>query len=153
MADVEIVGRAQFVAVARKLSAMGKEGGGLRRELNKQLNTAVEPLSQAVITHLGEYLPSGYAPVLASTLTVRAALSSGTAIGLRLTAKAKGVTRNRQIRVINNGVLRHPVYGDRDVWVNQHVKPGFWDEPLTAAKDIPKEKLQEAVRNVIRRIA
>lgn len=154
MADVEIVGAQDFAVAALKLRAMGKEGGGLRRELNRNLLTAAEPMTKAVITHLDQYLPSGYAPILAAGLTVRPSISArGSSAGLRLVGKAKGVKRGRQIGVINLGILRHPVFGNSNVWVNQRVRPGFWSTPLADSSEEPKKAIQQAVRITIEKLA
>lgn len=154
MADVEIVGAQDFAVAALKLQAMGKEGGGLRRELNRNLLKAAEPMTKAVLEHLDQYLPSGYAPILAAGLTVRPSISArGSAAGLRLVGKAKGVKRGRQIGVINLGILRHPVFGNADVWVNQRVRPGFWSTPLANSSEEPKRAIQQAVRITIEKLA
>lgn len=154
MADVEIVGAQDFAVAALKLRAMGKEGGGLRRELNRNLLTAAEPMTKAVLTHLDQYLPSGYAPILAAGLTVRPSISArGSSAGLRLVGKAKGVKRGRQIGVINLGILRHPVFGNSNVWVNQRVRPGFWSTPLANSSEEPKKAIQQAVRITIEKLA
>lgn len=154
MADVETVGAQDFAVAALKLRAMGKEGGGLRRELNRNLLTAAEPMTKAVITHLDQYLPSGYAPILAAGLTVRPSISArGSSAGLRLVGKAKGVKRGRQIGVINLGILRHPVFGNSNVWVNQRVRPGFWSTPLADSSEEPKKAIQQAVRITIEKLA
>jgi len=42
-------------------------------------------------------------------------------------------------RALNNGVWRHPVFGDRERWVTQRVAPGAWfDDP--ARRDGPRAR-------------
>ena len=69
--DLEITGTQQFVALAKRLNAQGKQGRGLWNELNAQMRTAAQPMTDTVLRHLDMYLPSGYAPVMRSGLTVR----------------------------------------------------------------------------------
>lgn len=151
--DFEITGTEQFVAMAKRLNAQGKQGRGLWRELNAEFKTAVEPMTDAVLDHLNDYLPSGYAPVMKRGLTVRVSRSTkGASIGLKLVGTAKGVRRKRHISVINAGTLRHPVYGNPNAWVDQKVKPGFWSKPLDLARAIPAKHIRRAIQSTIRKL-
>ena len=152
MADVEIIGADKFIAVAKALHAQGTEGRGLKRELNAKLKTAAKPMEQAVLDHIGLYLPSGYAPVMAAGLKVRPSQSlRGSGAGLKLSAYSKGNPRRRHIRVIDRGILRHPVYGNHEAWVAQRVKPGFWSEVLKQS-DVPLDKIREAIQETINKL-
>lgn len=151
--DFEITGTQQFVALAKRLNAQGKQGRGLWRELNTQMKNAAEPMTDAVLTHLADYLPDRYAKVLRTTLTVRVSRSTkGGSAGLKLVGKARGAKKNRHIRVINQGTLRHPVHGNPEAWVDQTVKPGFWSQPLDANRKIPATHIRRAVQNTIRKL-
>lgn len=72
-----------------------------------------------------ERLPKrgGFAEYMARRLEVHRSKIAG---GLRLTFDAKGTDAAR----INQGRLRHPVYGDDETWVTQTVRPGFADEAV-----------------------
>lgn len=151
--DLEVTGTEQFVTLARKLNAQGKQGRGLWRELNSQIKEAAKPMTDEVLRHIDDYLPSGYAPVMRRDLTVRVSRSTkGAAAGLKLVGVAKGVRRKRHTRVINDGILRHPVYGNPDAWVDQRVKPGFWSTPLNNAREIPAKHIRRAIQNTIRKL-
>lgn len=152
--DLEFPGaKQQFVALAKRLNAQGKQGRGLWNELNRTMKDAAEPMTAAVLRHLSGYLPDRYAGVLHKTLTVRVSRSTkGDAAGLKLVGAAKGVKKKRHIRVINDGTLRHPVYGNPEAWVDQPVKPGFWTEPLTLSRDIPAKQIRRAVQDTIRKV-
>lgn len=152
-ADFEYTGTEQFVQLAKKLNAQGKDGRGLWRELNSAMKRSAEPMIDEVVRHLDDYLPSGYAQVLRPGLTVRVSRSTkGTGAGLKLVGTAKGVKKKRHLNVINAGVLRHPVYGNPDTWVDQAVKPGFWSNPLDAARKIPATEIRRAVQDTIRKL-
>ena len=151
--DLEITGTEQFVALAKRLNAQGKAGRGLWNELNAQMREAAQPMTDVVKRHLSSYLPDRYAAVLRPRLTVRVSRSTkGSAAGLKLVAKAKGRSKNRHIRVINDGVLRHPVRGNMDVWVNQSVKPGFWSTPLSTSREIPATQIRRAIQRTIAKL-
>jgi hypothetical protein len=153
MADFETSGTEQFVRVARALNAQGSAGRGLKRELMGAIKTAAKPMEQAVRDHVRQYLPSGYAPVMAAGLVVRPSQSTrGTAVGLKLTGYAKGVKQRRHIRVIDGGTLRHPVYGHSRVWVNQRVKPGFWSTELEQSREKPAVEIRRAIQQALRNL-
>lgn len=149
MADVDIIGADHFIAVAKALHAQGEEGGGLKRELRANLKDAAKPMEQAVLDHIALYLPSGYAPVMAAGLKVSPSQSlRGSGAGLRLSAYSKGNPKRRHIRTVDRGTLRHPVYGNRDAWVNQRIKPGFWSEVLSKS-EVPLKEIREAIQKTI----
>lgn len=152
--DIEFRGaKQQFVEMAQKLNAQGKGGRGLWKELNNEIRTAAKPMIDTVQRHLENYLPDGYAKVLRGSLTVRVSRSTrGATAGLKLVGVAKGRSRKRHVQVINQGVLRHPVYGNTEVWVDQSVKPGFWSDTLDQTRDIPAKAIRRAVQNTISKL-
>ena len=66
-----------------------------------------------------------------SKMGVRTKLNSQS-VGVKIVAaNAYGIA------AMNRGRLRHPVFGNTDVWVTQAVEPGWFDEPLQdSAPDI-----------------
>jgi len=153
MADLEITGTEQFVRVAKALNAQGSAGKGLKRELMTAVKKAAKPMEDEVRDHVAQYLPSGYAPVIAKGLVVRPSQSTrGRSIGLKLIGHAKGRSKRRHIRVIDRGTLRHPVFGNTEVWVDQRVRPGFWSKPLAAAREKPAKEIRRAIQAVARKI-
>lgn len=152
--DLEITGTEQFVALAKRLNAQGKAGRGLWKELNAQMANAAQPMTAVVKRHLPDYLPDGYASVLRPALTVRVSRSTkGASAGLKLVGTAKGMKKRRHVKVINDGTLRHPVYGNPAAWVNQRVRPGFWTQPLNTAREIPATEIRRAIQNTIRKLS
>lgn len=151
--DLRITGTEQFVTLAKKLNAQGKQGRGLWRELNTQLKSAAEPMIDVVKAHIADYLPDRYAKVLRTGLTVRVSRSTkGNSAGLKLVGTAKGVKKKRHVKVIDGGTLRHPVYGNPEAWVDQPVKPGFWSTPLDTSREIPAKLIRRAIQDTIRKL-
>lgn len=153
MSDLKITGTEEFIRVAKALNAQGSAGRGLKRELMAAVKAAAKPMEDEVRDHVAQYLPSGYAPIIARDLVVRPSQSTrGNSIGLKLKGHAKGVTRRRHVRVIDKGTLRHPVWGNREAWVDQRVRPGFWSTPLTNAREKPAKEIRRAIQAVARKI-
>ncbi len=152
--DLEIRGAKEaFVDMARRLNAQGSSGKGLWKELNAEIKTAAQPMTDAMLRHLSAYLPDRYARVLKASMTVRVSRSTrGSSPGLKLVGTAKGRSKRRHVSVINNGTLRKPVFGNSEVWVNQSVRPGFWTDTLTDAREAPATAVRRAVQRTIAKI-
>ena len=52
--------------------------------------------------------------------------TSGRSAGLYIRAERKG----HDIYSLNQGNLRHPVFGNRAIWVSQSIPPGFFTETI-----------------------
>jgi hypothetical protein len=48
--------------------------------------------------------------------------------------------------------LRHPVHGNKEAWVDQKVKPGFWSKPLEDSRDKPAVAIRRAVQKTISKL-
>lgn len=154
MADFEVTGTQQFVSLAKALNAQGSAGKGLKRELMAEIKAAAKPMENEVRRDLPAYLPNRYAAVLAASLVVRPSQSTrGSGAGLKLTGYAKGKGRRRQVNAIEGGILRHPVFGNRKVWIAQKVRPGFWSIPMERSRDKPAVAIRRAVQNAIRKLS
>lgn len=131
--------------LSAQLRAAGTEGQGLRRELYRAVNTAAKPLAKEIgsAAHLRPYMPDHYADELAADMTVGAQKTAGRNPGVAI--RAKGRSKKRKLKRLDaDGVLSHPVFGDRKKWVDQtsHVRPGFFTDPCTkAAPDIRRQVL------------
>lgn len=152
MVQLSVDGADKFAAVAKTLKQAGDKD--LKKELRAAIASAVEPMTDEVRDQVAQYLPTRYAPLLADSLKTRQSWrTSGSTIGLVLTGSAKGRRQRRHVQAINAGVLRHPVFGNRNVWVAQPVRRGFWDEPMTAAKRQPAREIGKALDRIARRLA
>lgn len=152
--DLEIRGAKEaFVGMAKRLNDQGSGGRGLWKELNAEIKTAAQPMTDAMLRHLSAYLPDRYARALKGSFTVRVSRSTrGSSPGLKLIGTAKGRSKKRHISVINNGTLRKPVFGNTEVWVDQSVRPGFWTDTLAASREAPATAIRRAVQRTISKI-
>lgn len=62
-------------------------------------------------------------------------------VRIKLQGRATGVTIKMQrtghdLKALNRGRARHPVFGNRKVWVTQQVRSGWWD--AATKKDGPR---------------
>lgn len=142
-------GARQFGDLARNLRLVGEVE--LRRELYKAINDAAEPITKKIknTAHLDPYLPDPYAEVLARGLSVRAVKRTGTDPGVVIMATAPTFGRGgRRIRQLEAGLLSHPLFGDRERWFRQSVRPGFFTDPCEAAAPRVRDAIIAAVARV-----
>lgn len=138
---------------AAKLAALGKQlkgpaGKELRKELRIGLNRATKPLKEDVKKGIPLYMPSGYGPVLQKAFRARTEVRQSQNARVTITATAKGRRRNRDVRALNKGILRHPVFDNRDHWVMQKIKRGFWSERLAAGAPKVRAEVQAVIARV-----
>jgi hypothetical protein len=121
-----------LAAVAARLREIGE--GGLARELQKAIGDAVAPVGGEIRRGLRPHLPDRYADVLDADLKIsRSSSLSGEEARVTMLASASG-TKKRKLRPLDEGVLRHPVFGNRKVtWPAQAVEPGFFSGPVEDA--------------------
>lgn len=126
----------------------------LKAEMRKGQREAFKPLETAIREEAAKSLPSGYGPLMAKAVKVNVRTGAGaTAYTVRI--YARGRTELRDVRVINDGILRHPLFGSRRKghWFAQRVRPGFVFRPVEAIWDRVMDKSVDAVERVITRIA
>lgn len=147
--DVEIRHLEDFAKVSRALRAAGTEGKGLRRELFSGLNRATKPVRADMRAAIPDALPrrGGLATdVQRTTRFATTTRTSGANIGIRIRARGK-----RSIRRMNaTGTFRHPVYGNRGVWVNQSagVTKGFLDHPFEKARPVVRAEVMATIDRI-----
>lgn len=152
-------GSAQLNALGARLKAAGTEGRGLRKELEKALTEAARPVAEKVTSasHLMPYLPDRYAEVLAADLGwhVISVFGSDPRVQLRV----EPVKHRRKIRMLNNGLINHPVYpqGLRKRWHWQSrqtagMRPGFFDDACRDAAPDVRDRVMEALAETGRKI-
>jgi hypothetical protein len=156
MPGVEVRGQYQLRLLSARLREAGREGQGLRRELYKAITKAAKPLAAEIRdpAHLAAYLPNRYAAVLASDLSVTTQKRFGKDPSVAI--KAKGRAKKRKVKQLDErGVLTHPVFGDRQVWVEQtsHVKPGFFTDPAQKAMPGIRAEVLSAMHDTTQKIA
>lgn len=128
----------------RELAAALKTAGDkvMRKEVIDTLKAEAKPLGESAMRNAGATLPrrGGLAEVVAATpVTVK----------VRLGGRQAGITLVGRGRVgiasIDEGTLRHPLYGNRAFWFSQSVRPGWWSETISRGAPQVAMKLEEAI--------
>jgi len=146
-------GAEQFAALSRRLKEAGETG--LARELRKALNDAAKPISQKITdpAHLRSYLPGQYAEDVAADLKI-STLQRGSVRNPGVRISAQGRSKKRKVVQLNDGVLHHPLFGDRDRWFLQlrGMRKGFFSDPCEQSGPDVREKILGAMAETARKI-
>lgn len=144
--SVEVTGANQLAALAKALRQAGDKE--LQRELFRGLNRAVKPVREVAKASALAVLPSrgGFAARVARGKFVTQRRSGARVAGIRVVAKNTD-------RRVDQGRLRHPVFGNRGVWVTQQVTPGWWSRPTEALRPQVRDDLIKAMDDVAREIS
>lgn len=138
-----------FLQVSKALKAAGETE--LRKELHKGVKKAARPLIPKARAAAKTQLPQrgGLAKRVAGS-PMRTQVRTGTnKYGVRLVVGKNG----SGARDANRGRIRHPVFGNRDRWVDQRVPSGWFDDTMRAAAPAIRKDVQAAIDKVVNDIA
>lgn len=142
--DLRVTGADDLAALGKALKAAGDRE--LRRELMKGLQRAGKPAKEAAKAAARSELPSsgGLGEYVArSKFSVRTR-ASGNSPGVEVVAK----NAELDLPAMNRGRLRHPVYGNRNRWVTQQIKPRWFTDAMEAQAPQVRRELVAAIRAV-----
>lgn len=142
-ADFTVRGSRELGTLARRLKEAGD--GKLRSELLRSIRAAAKPAIPDIEASALANLPrrGGLAArVAAQAFAVRTSL---TGTGGRVSLVGRGM---KELRDIDSGRLRHPLFGNRDVWIQQDVKPGFFTDPIEAKAPDIRTGIERAINRV-----
>lgn len=129
----------------------------LRKELYSGLNRVSKPIREEMKKATGEpdALPTGHGlqAVAESKQSVTASVSGGRNAGLRIRVKGrKGFDLGS---VYRTGRLRHPVFGNRNVWVTQSqgVQPKWMDPTFEEQRAPVSKAMIDVLEGVARKVA
>jgi hypothetical protein len=145
---LEIRGAEDFARLAARLREVGDKD--LRRKLYKGLNAAAKSAKAAIKPNVRAKLPQrgGAAEFIASTLRVTQSNRGGGA-NPRVVIWSKS---NHNIRAIDRGQLRHPVYGRRNAWAVTQVEPDTFTEPIESRAPEMREEMVKVIRVVAAKV-
>lgn len=146
--DVEVAGLQSLERLSRAMRETGDRGKGLKRELRTELNRQTKQVRKDMRAAISPALPQrgGLASDVLRTTRFTTQLGTNANPSVRIRARGK-----RSIRRMNaTGFFRHPVFGRRDVWVNQYAPrlPRFLDKPFEDSRP----QLHHAVTQAIARV-
>jgi hypothetical protein len=108
----------------------------LTRVLKRAQRDAVKPLEKEIKAEAEATLPKRGGYNLAMSRAVKVSATGGTP-GKKLVVRiyARGKTEERDVRSVNAGRLRHPLFGRRSHWHLTTVRAGFVDRPVDKLAD------------------
>jgi hypothetical protein len=140
-----------LAAVSKTLREAGD--GGLTRELSRAIGDAVAPLKDRIRAGLKPHLPDPYAEVLDADLQIRRSSStSGEEARVTVLASTSG-TKKRKLRQLDDGILFHPLYGNRKRWFEQTVTPGWFTGPVEDSVPEIRDAIERALEDVAEKAA
>lgn len=119
----------------------------IRKETLTSLKATTEPLGSAVKAEAST-LPGrgGLAAKVAATRVSTKVRMSGRQAGVRIVGLGR-----LNIDRLDRGSLRHPLFGNKQHWFGQSVRPGWWSRPIEAAAPQVAEDLGNAVGAALKR--
>ena len=146
--NITVRGTEQLTTLAQRFREAANSG--LRDELRNTLSTLGPGIIDSVRNSARTTLPrrGGLAALIADTSEFTAPIvTTPTEVKLSITARS-----NVDIRLLNDGTVRHPLFGNRQHWYNQTVKPGWFTRPLVGIGPRVSEELNQTLETVARRI-
>lgn len=122
---ITITGTERLTAVGHQLMEAGQLK--IKRELLAAIRTEAQAAIPDIRDSARETLPAGgglAVRVAEQVYGVRSSLA-GSVASVRLAGRGM-----KELYDINAGKLRHPVYGNREVWRSQSVPEGFFSKPV-----------------------
>jgi hypothetical protein len=151
--QVTVTGQEKLRALAAHIRAEADKGLG--RELSAALKRAAKPVQDAIQAEFTAVLPQrgGYRAVASKSVRFRTTLRANARAGsFRITTFAVGKAERRDIRRLNKGELRHPVYGRSrntrhgripNPWATTRIEPNFHDRAISrSAGAVEKEMVK-----------
>ena len=142
--------RIDLAEVSRGLRQAGDKDLG--KELTDAIHQAADPIPEDIRAGLKPKLPNRYAGVLDSVLSTRVAVLSGASNpGVSIRATTRGPSR-RRIRRLDQGILEHPLFGNRRHWYSQAVTPGWFTQPNEDSAPRARRDIEAALERVKEKI-
>jgi hypothetical protein len=147
MSDFEVRGAHELQALALRLKKAGD--GELRKQLLREIRGSARKAIPDVRQSAYRTLPKrgGLAErVGKQAYAVQTRLSASSA-SVRLAGKGM-----KELRDIDSGRLRHPVYGNRKIWKAQSVPPGFFSGAIERRAPSIRRDIEKAMGDIARKV-
>lgn len=146
--ELRVDGANQLVQISRALKTADPL---IKRELAAGIREATAPIKKEAEAELVAVLPSrggAAADISADTKVVTQRLAGRAGPGIRLRARSR-----RNVRRIDRGRLRHPLFGNKGHWFTTNVRPGWFSRPVLDAGDDLRKELSSRLDKVAQMIA
>lgn len=149
MGNFEVRGAEKFEKVAKALKQAGDKE--LRKELYSSINRATKPMRANAKKSAERNLPRAGG---LNKRVARARMSTRRVTGKNPGVKivAKGMD---QLALMDSGMVRHPVWGNRGRWVNQPIPDaeGWFSKPMEDGKPEAAREIVHALDGVAKKLA
>lgn len=146
-ADLEVRGAEQLAVLAKALREVADKD--LQRELYRGLNRVTKPVKEDIRKSAASKLPKrgGLADRVAKSKIATKRRTGVRTAGIRIVG-----TSGYDIKSMDRGVLRKPLFGNRQFWYHQPITPGWWTDPLEASADTVREELVEVLEDIAEQV-
>jgi hypothetical protein len=162
--ELRIEGAATLHRVAAQMRAEGRKDLG--RTMGTALSKAADPVKLAIRESAAATMPKqgGYAGLLSKSLRFRLDRRNGTQQATAtLITFADGSSERRDVRALEAGRLRHPVFGrgrrlanggrKSNPWAVTGIRPGFHKRGTVHAMDEAQKQLSKVINDYAQRLA
>lgn len=149
MINVQVRASRELAFVAARLKAAGD--GGVHREVRRGLRNGARPVADAAHAAALERLPhaGGLNEWVADGLYGVRTNLGGAHPSVRVVVSKKG----HDLKAIDAGKLRHPVFGHRDRWMTQQIPPHILTDAMRDAAPEARAELARTLDEYVRRLA
>jgi hypothetical protein len=147
MVDVRVEGAQQLAELSALLKRI--DGGELRKDMLRGLRAAGKPMARAAEDAARAKLPRGGGLnewVAGSKFAIRTR-ASGKSASIRVV----GTKRGHDLVGMNEGVVRHPVFGGPG-WSVTRIRPGWWQDAIEGHAEQTREALGEVLDDIAAKI-
>lgn len=147
MADFEVRGAQQLQVLAERLKKAGE--GELRKQLLREIRGSAKKAIPDVRQSAYRTLPrrGGLAERVGNQAYAVQIRLGGSSASVRIAGKGM-----KELRDIDAGRLRHPVFGDRKRWKAQAVTPGFFSDPINRRAPSIRKDIEKAMGGIAHKV-
>ena len=161
--EVKVEDQRDALRLLAKTLKQHSDGKRLRRELNRNLKAAIEPMRERAKSNLLSIASSGrpHGTVLREAVAkeLKVQVATGRRAGVKLWMRKRNMPREftNAPKALNNPKgWRHPVFGNTEVWVAQSAEPVEWFDAATRDEGLRRQvrdAVQQAMETVAQQIA
>lgn len=163
---IQITGTGQLLELRRRLHTAG--GPRLQQNFQRRIRRAAEPLRNDLqatmrglpISSQGGRGRGGLSPTArpfraSMAAAIRISVRGGAGAGARVWVDRSMLPGDISMGVLNQlneGRLRHPVFGNRRRWASQFAPPGWWDKTLRQHESRMRSEVERVLNDVAREL-
>jgi hypothetical protein len=138
---------------AAELRDLGRDlrraGEAIRRQAGRTLDREGLPVGRRALAEGAAVLPrrGGLAALVADGRVTSTVRVGGTGATVTLTVDSSAVN----VSALDDGPLRHPVFGNRAAWVSQSIEANWWTSRVKAEESRLADQLERDLADVAKR--